>query len=166
MNPGTLSGGIALVHALVGVAFVAGLVGRSIVLAAAERAATLPQIQILLAVAAPFERLVQVSLALVFLLGVVTALLEHQLLLGPLQGGPLDWLFVSLVLYLSILPLIPLVHMPRGRTLEIALRDAVARGDVTPALRRALRDPIVRAAHAYELGAVTVILGLMFAKQL
>lgn len=164
MNPGTLSGGIALVHALVGVAFVAGLVGRWIVLAATERASTLPQIQILTAVAAPFERLVQVSSLLVFLLGILSALIEHRLLLGPLQGGSVDWLFVALVLYLSILPLIPVVFLPHGRALELALRDATVRGDVTPALRRALRDPVVRAAHAYELGAVTVILGLMFAK--
>jgi len=100
----------------------------------------------------------------VFLLGLITALIEHRPLLGPLQGGPVDWLFVALLLYLSILPLVPLVFLPRGRIFEIALRDAEVRGEVTRALRRAFRDPVVRAAHVYELGAVTVILGLMFAK--
>ncbi len=164
MNPGTLDGGIALVHALVGVAFVAGLVGRWIVLAAAERATTLPEIRVLTIVAAPFERLVQVGSLLVFVLGLLTALVEHRPLLGPLQGAPFDWLFVALVLYLSILPLIPLVFIPRARVLGLALRDAEVRGEVTPALRRAFADPVVRAAHLYELGAVTVILGLMFAK--
>jgi hypothetical protein len=164
VNPGTLSGGIALVHALVGVAFVAGLVGRWIVLAGAERARTLPEIRLILALAAPFERLVQIGSLLVFLLGLITALIEHRLLLGPLQGGPVDWLFVSLVLYLSILPLIPLVFLPRGRVLELALRDAEVHKEVTPALRRTFRDPVVFAAHVYELGAVTVVLGLMFTK--
>ncbi len=164
MNPGTLSGGLALVHALIGVAFVAGLVGRWIVLAAAERASTLPEIKALTMAAALFDRLVQVSSLLVFLLGLITALIEHRPLLGPLQGGPVDWLFVALLLYLSILPLVPLVFLPRGRTFEIAFRDAEVRGEVTRALRNAFRDPVVRAAHVYELGAVTVILGLMFAK--
>ncbi len=164
MNPGTLSGGVALVHALVGVAFVAGLIGRWIVLVAAERASTLPEIRVLTALAEPFERLVQVGSLLVFVLGIATALIEHRLLLGPLQGGSVDWLFVALLLYLSILPLLPLVFLPRGRVLEVALRDAEIRGEVTPALRRAFGDPVVRAAHLYELGAVTIILGLMFAK--
>jgi hypothetical protein len=164
VNPGTLSGGVALVHALVGVAFVAGLIGRWIVLVAAERATTLPEIRVLSALAVPFERLVQVGSLLVFVLGIATALIEKRLLLGPLQGGSVDWLFVALLLYVSILPLLPLVFIPRGRVLDMALQDAEIRGEVTPALRRAFRDPVVRAAHLYELGAVTIILGLMFAK--
>ncbi len=56
------------------------------------------------------------------------------------------------------------MFIPRGRVFELALHDAEVRGEVTPALRRAFRDPVVRAAHVYELGAVTIILGLMFAK--
>jgi hypothetical protein len=164
VNPGTLPGSLALVHALVGVAFVAGLVGRWIVLAAAERAVTLPAIQTLSTVAVPFDRLVQVGSLLVFVLGLLTALVEHRPVLGPLQGAPADWLFVAVLLYLSLLPLVPLVFVPRGRAFELALRDAEVRGEVTPALRRAFRDPVVRAAHVYELGAVMIILGLMFAK--
>ncbi len=164
MNPGTLPGGLALVHALVGVAFVAGLVGRWIVLAAAEQARTLPAMRALTTAAIPFERLVQVGSLLVFLLGLMTALVEHRPLLGPLQGAPVDWLFVALVLYLSLLPLVPLVFVPRGRVFETALKDAEVRGEVTPVVLRAFRDPVVRAARVYELGAVTIILGLMFAK--
>jgi Predicted integral membrane protein (DUF2269) len=164
VNPGTLSGGLALVHALVGIAFVAGLVGRWIVLVAADQARTLPEIRTLTRVAVPFERLVQYGSLLVFVLGVATALVEHQPFLGPIVGAPVDWLFLSLVLYLSILPLIPLVFVPRGRHLQEAMRDAELRKEATPALRQAFADPVVRAAHLYELGAVTMILGLMLAK--
>jgi hypothetical protein len=41
---------------------------------------------------------------------------------------------------------------------------AEAQGEVTPALRAAWADPVVKAAHVYELGAVTVVLVLMLAK--
>lgn len=164
MNPGTLPGGLALIHALIGVAFVAGLVGRWIVLAAAEQARTLPEIRIVLRVAVPFERLVQVGLLLVFVFGVATALAERRPFLGPLVGAPVDWLFLSLVLYLSMLPLVPFIFVPRGRMLEAAMRDAELRKEVTPSLRHAFTDPVVRIAHLYELGAATMILGLMFAK--
>jgi len=114
--------------------------------------------------AVPFERVVQVSSLLVFVFGVATALVEHQPFLGPLVGAPVDWLFLSLVLYISILPLIPFILLPRGRILEQAMRDAEVHKEVTPALRQAFTDPVVRVAHLYELGAVTMILGLMFAK--
>lgn len=164
MNPATPAGAIALAHALVGIGFVAGLIGRWMVLAAAERADTLAAIKALTGVAAPFERLVRISSLLLLALGVATALLQGRPILGPLQGGTVDWLFVSLALYLSIIPLVPIVFLPKGRVYEAALRDAEARGEVTRALRQAFGDPIVRAAHVYELGAVTVILGLMFAK--
>jgi hypothetical protein len=164
MDPATPAGALALAHALVGVAFVAGLIGRWMILAAAERADSLIAMRALTTAASPFERLVRVTSLLVLLLGILTALAQGRPVLGPLQGGTVDWLFVSLVLYLSIIPLVPLVFLPRGRVFEAALRDAEARGDVTPALRAAFADPVVRAAHVYELGAVTVILGLMLVK--
>jgi hypothetical protein len=37
-------------------------------------------------------------------------------------------------------------------------------GRVTPELRAAWGDPVVRAAHVYELGVVTVVLILMLSK--
>jgi hypothetical protein len=84
--------------------------------------------------------------------------------LGPLTGGSVDWLFVSLLLLLSPLPLVPLVFLPRGKVFEAALAAAEAEGRVTPELRAAWLDPVVRAAHVYELGSVTVVLILMLTK--
>ena len=69
-----------------------------------------------------------------------------------------------MVLYLSILPLVPLVFLPRGRIFESALETAEQEGKVTPALDAAFHDPVTRAAHIYELGAVTVVLSLMLTK--
>jgi hypothetical protein len=155
---------VVLVHALVGVLFVAGLVGRWIVLGLAERADELPAMRTLTAAAGPFERIVIVGSLLVLAFGLGAAFLQGRSVLGPLTGGGIDWLFLSVLLYLSVVPLVPLVFLPRGRTFAAAMDGAVKAGSVTPELRTAWRDPVVRAAHAYELGAVTVVLVLMLAK--
>jgi hypothetical protein len=155
---------LKVLHALAGVAFVSGLVGRWIVLAAAQRASSLRAVTELAAAARPFERMVIVGSAVVLILGVGTAIAQGRPFLGPLQSAPSDWLFVSVLLYLSIIPLVPLVFVPRGRTLANALEDARAGGAMTPAVTAALADPVVRAAHVYELAAVTVVLILMISK--
>lgn len=155
---------LALVHALVAIVFVAGLIGRWVTLAAAERSLDLGAVRTLTSVSAPFERMVIVGSLLVFVLGILTAIVQGRPFLGPLQGAPADWLFVSLVLFLTILPLVPLVFIPKGRVFDAALEEATRAGRVTPALHAAFRDPVTRAAHVYELAAVTVVLGLMLAK--
>jgi len=160
----TLTDVVVLAHALIGILFIAGLIGRWIVLGLAERATELPAMKTLTAAAGPFERIVIVGSMLVFLAGILAAFMEGRTVLGPLTGGTVDWLFVSVVLFLSILPLVPLVFLPRGRVFEAALVDAEGKGQVTPELRMAWRDPVVRAAHLYELAAVTLVLVLMLTK--
>jgi len=155
---------VVLVHGLVAVLFVGGLVGRWIVLGLAERASDLSAMKTLTAAAGPFERIVIVGSSLVLVLGIAAAFLRGQSILGPLTGGPVDWLFVSVLLFLSIIPLVPLVFLPRGRVFAGALAAAETEGRVTPELRVAWRDPVVRTAHVYELVAVTLILTLMLAK--
>jgi hypothetical protein len=159
-----VSGPVVLAHAIAGIVFFGGLFGRGIVLAMAERAETLPVMLTLTKAARPFERIVIVIGTVGLFLGIVAAIVQGRLLLGPLQGGPVDWLFVSVVLIATTLPLPPLVFLPRGRDFDAALRESIAIGDVTPALRVAWGDPVVRAAHAYELIIVTVVLVLMLAK--
>jgi hypothetical protein len=160
----SFGGLLALGHALAGVAFVAGLLGRWIVLGLAARAANLGSMRTLAAAAGPFERLVIIGSQVVLVLGIVTAIVEGIPFLGPLQGASLNWLFVSLLLFVSVIPLVPLVFLPRGKVFEAAMAEAAVRGEVTPALREAWSDPVVRAAHVYELGAVTVVLVLMLTK--
>jgi hypothetical protein len=155
---------VVLVHALIGILFVAGLLGRWIVLGAAERATELPAMRTLTAAAGPFERIVVAASILVLVFGLAAAYLEGRSVLGPLTGGSVDWLFVSLLLYLSILPLVPLVFLPRGRVFGAAMDGAARDGRVTPELQAAWRDPVVRAAHLYELGAITLVLILMLSK--
>jgi hypothetical protein len=60
--------------------------------------------------------------------------------------------------------LVPTVFLPHGKIFGAALEDAKQRGEVTPELRLALRDPAVRKARATELVVVAVILTLMVTK--
>jgi hypothetical protein len=159
-----IGGVIVAAHALTGTIFLGGLVGRWIVLGLAERADTMASMQTLTRAARPFERIVIWGSILVLVLGVAAAMAQGRPFLGPLQDAPIDWLFVSLVLYLTILPLVRLVFLPRGRVFDAAMEDALTRGEVTGELVQAWRDPVVRAAHVYELGVVTVIFLLMVSK--
>ena len=155
---------LSVVHALVGVWFMGALVARWVTLGAAARAATIGDVRAILSVSARFERSVIAGSMLVLVFGIATAIAEGRPFLGPLQGAPVDWLFVSLVLYLSIIPLVPLVFLPKRRAFDAAYDEATASGSVTDRLRHAFRDRTVFAAHAYELAAVTVVFVLMVAK--
>jgi len=155
---------VVLAHALLGILFVAGLIGRWIVLGLAQRATDLPSMKTLTTAAGPFERMVIVVPMFVLLFGVTAAFLQGRSVLGPLTGGNVDWLFVSLLLFLSPLPLVPLIFLPRGKVFEAAMSTAQANGHVTPELLAAWRDPAVRAAHVYELSSVTLVLILMLTK--
>ena len=155
---------VVLVHALLGILLIVGLVGRWIVLGLAERAADVRSMRTLATAAGSFERIVINVPGLVLAFGLVAAYLEGRNVLGPLTGGTVDWLFVSVIVYFSPLPLVPLVFLPKGRIFEAAMTEAEAAGVVTPALQAAWRDPLTRAAHLYELGAITFVLILMLAK--
>ena len=71
---------------------------------------------------------------------------------------------MSLILYLSNIPFIPLVFLPRGRVFERALVHARARGAVTPELSAAFRDGAVAFARAYEMVTIAAIVVLMVTK--
>jgi hypothetical protein len=82
----------------------------------------------------------------------------------PLAGSGSGWLLVSLILFLSNIPLIPLIFLPRGRVFERELADARVQGSVTPGLSAALRDRAVQVARTYELLTLAVIIALMVTK--
>ena len=161
MDAGTV---LKVVHALIGVWFVGGLIARWITLGQAARAATIGDVRATLAVSSRFERIVILGSQLTLAAGIATAIVQGRPFLGPLQGAPVDWLFVSLLLFLSILPTIPLNFLPKGRVFAAALDDATAAGTVTDRLRLAFHDRTVFLAHVYELVVVTVVFVLMVAK--
>ena len=155
---------LKVLHALLGLWIIAALMGRWMTLIQAARSREISAVHTLLGLSDRFEWAAIRIPPIVLILGVATAIAQGRPFLGPLQSAPVDWLFVSIVIYLSVIPVIPLVFLPRGRVFAAALQEATARGAVTPALTAAFRDPVVFAAHAYELIVILVVFVLMITK--
>lgn len=144
---------------------VTGLLGRTVVMAAAERSTDLNRIRALLPVARVFENgMVQPASGAVLIAGLLAAWLGGWPILGFLQGGSANWVLVSLLVFISIFPVIRFIFVPGGKRFEQALAGAESAGQVTPELTAAFHDPAVRAGHIYELAALVVIIFLMVAK--
>ncbi len=161
MEPGTI---LKVAHAVLGIWIIAALVGRWVTLGQAARSRDLAAVHTLLGLSDRFEWMVIRIPPIVLILGIGTAIAQGRPFLGPLQGGSVDWLLVSLVLYLSIIPLIPVIFLPRGRLFGAALAEADALGSVTPALTAAFGDRVVRVAHVYEFAAIIGVFVLMITK--
>jgi uncharacterized membrane protein len=145
--------------------FVGGLLGRAVAQAQARRSRDIREVDAFLAIASHFERAIVRPGSLVLLAGgLVTAFLKGWPVLGGLQGGEVDWLFASLLIFATPFMLVPLVFIPRGRVFRVALEDARAQGRVTPELTAALGDRTVALGHAWEWIAVVAITALMVAK--
>ena len=151
---------VVFLHVATAFVFVGGLIGRWIVLGRVRRSDDLGEIDTLLRVADRFEKIVIPASAAVLALGLLAMWAQDRPFLE--DGG--YWLLVSLVLYLSIMPLVPLIFLPRGRVFEAALADARRRGTVTPDLSAAFRDPWVAFARTYEAAIVGVVVALMVLK--
>lgn len=154
-----------LLHILTAFWFVGGVLGRAIVLRQASRANNPQTVQQLMQLTDIFEkRMVIPGSMAVLIVGIITAILGGWSLFGFLQGANTNWLLLSLVLYLTNIPLIIFVYNPRGKIFGDALQDALAQNVVTPQLRAAFHDRVVAAAHAYELVTIFVIVILMVTK--
>ena len=150
-----------LLHVLSAFWFVAGLVGRDVTLGKARRTRDVGVVGELAGLAGRFDRLMVVpgSIA-VFVLGLLTVWVQGR----PLTGTGNWWLLTSLLLYLSLMPLIPLVFLPRGRIFGHALADAMERGEVTSTLTAAFDDKAVHATRLYERFMVVAVIVLMVTK--
>jgi hypothetical protein len=156
---------LKLVHVLIAFWFIGGLVGRTVVLRQAAAATDVRTVDTLVDLAGRFERwMIQPGSLVVLAAGVLTAWMQGRPLLGFIQGASGNWLLLTLVLYLSIVPLIIWVFVPRGRRFAQALGEARALGTVTLDLRDAFGDRVVAAAHAYEWLILVVIVALMITK--
>ena len=100
----------------------------------------------------------------VFVIGVILALIAGYPILGFLQGASQNWLLVANILLITAMGLVPTVFLPRGKKFEPVLQGALAKGRVTPELRLAMDDPVVKLAHLYEQVAVIVVVALMVLK--
>lgn len=146
-----------LLHVLVGFGFVTGLLGRWVLLHRASRVDDAETAYLLSQAAGPFEKLVIRGGYLILPSGLVTAWVQGYPWLGLTTG----WMLLSVVLLLSVIPLVPLVFLPRGRVFEAAMAEARQLRVVTPELRAAFADRRVTFAHRWELTAVGIVVALM-----
>lgn len=154
-----------IVHVIAVFWLVAGILGRDIVHRELQRCTDLARLQSLVDLGSVFElRMVRPGTFVVLLAGLAAAWARGWPILGALQGGQSNWMLVSLLVYLSIIPVIVLVFVPRGRVFRAAFEDALREGRVTDRLRAALHDPAVAAARVYEIAMVLVLTTLMVAK--
>jgi hypothetical protein len=154
-----------LVHVLVGFAFVAGIVGRTLAIRQAARSDDLAQVHTLMTLGGRFERLLVIpGSMLVTLFGLTTAWFQGYPILGFLVGGTTNWVLVSLLIVAFIVVLVPTIFLPRGRIFEAALAAADARGQVTPELRAAFADRQVAFARTSEAIAIIVLIVIMVTK--
>jgi predicted integral membrane protein DUF2269 len=151
---------IKLVHVGIAFALVSGLIGRWILLTRAAACDDVEDAHGLAKAASPFEQIVQIAGTAILPAGLVTAWIQGYPWLGLTTG----WMLISTLLVVSIVPLVPLVFIPRGRIFEDAMGAARERGSVTPELRAAFRDPAVSFARRYELAAVSIVIVLMVLK--
>ena len=161
----TVAIGLKFLHVLVGFWMTAGLVGRGVTQLRLERTTDVKSVQLLIELIGRFDRLMVIpASAAVFVLGLLTAWAQGLPILGFLQGARTNWLLISLVLWIGVFALVPTVFIPRGKVFGTILEEAVRADRVTDRLAAALRDPVVRVAHIYELGALVVIIFLMVTK--
>ncbi len=156
---------LKLLHISAAIWLIAGLLGRNLVLAEARKTGDVQIVDSLMQVAGRFDNLMVIpGFAAALLLGLLTAWGEGYPILGFLQGGPSNWVLVSLILLISIQPLVQLVFIPRGKLFGNALQDALAENRITPQLSNALNDKVVATAHRYELLVVGLVVILMVTK--
>jgi len=157
-----LSGLAVAIHVLLVFWLVAGILGRDRMYAEAARATDLPRLKFLIEMGSRFElSAVRPGTFAVLVAGLIAAWARGWPILGFLQGATVNWVLAALLIYLSIIPVIVFVFIPRGKVFRRALDAAEARGEITPELRAALRDPAVAAARGYELVMVAVLTFLM-----
>jgi hypothetical protein len=156
-----MASALKLIHVFVAFWFVAGLIGRGITLGRARSSEDIREVAALVDAAGRFEKLMVIPASFGVL---VTGLITRWSQGGPFTGHGSWWLLTALLLFLTQIPLVPLVFLPRGKVFEAALADAKQRGRPTAELASAFRDRAVAAAHTYELIAVAVVIWLMVLK--
>jgi uncharacterized membrane protein len=151
---------LTLLHVLIGIVFIAGLLGRWVLLTRAARAEEIETAHLLTEASGPFERMVIIGSQLVFPAGLAAAWARGY----PLIGLGTSWVLLATVLYLSLIPLVPLVFLPSGRRFEAEMLAAREAGSVTAGLRAAFNDRHTALARNYEVAAVLIIVALMVLK--
>ena len=156
---------VRFLHVASAMWFIGGILARQIVRAYAKRTDDVRRFATLSEAAGRIESTMVIpgNMA-VIIFGVVLGLLIKAPILGFLQGADRNWLLVSNLLLLIGFFSVPLIFLPRGKKFAVVLEDAITKGQMTPELRLHLDDPVVKAAHWYEMISMPLIVFLMVFK--
>jgi uncharacterized membrane protein len=156
---------VKYLHIIAAIMLIGGIFGRQLVRANAKKADDVQIFVALSQAAGRIENLMVIpgSLAAT-ILGVILALMSGYPLFGFLQGAAQNWLFVANILLVMMFLLIPTVLIPRGKKFAVILEAALAKGEMTPELRAAMDDRMVKLVHLYEEVSLVMIVALMVLK--
>jgi uncharacterized membrane protein len=156
---------VKFLHFIAAIIFVGGIFGRQLVRAQAKKADNVQIFAALSHAAGRIENLMIIpSNLVVIVLGVILALRSGYPVFGFLQGAAQNWLFISNILLVLGLLMVPTVFIPRGKKFAAILEAALAKEEMTPELRAAVDDPVVKLAHLYEEISLVVVVALMVLK--
>jgi uncharacterized membrane protein len=156
---------VVVLHLISVFMLVSGSVGRNLLWMHMRRSTDLASVHKLLEVAENFEkRLVRPGSGLVLLTGLIAAWLRGWPILGGLQGRGPHWVLAAIGLYLTFIPLVTLLFIPKMKVRERALAGALEKGEITPELTAAIHDRALYLGRGYELATIVVFTWLMIAK--
>src|SRR3989304_43432 len=146
---------VRLLHIASAIWFIGGMIARQIVRAYAKRTDDVQHVGVLNVAAGRIETTMVIpGNFAVILFGVILGWMIGAPILGFLQGASRNWLLVSNILLLLGFLNVPLVFIPRGKLFDVALQDALAKGQMTPELRAHINNPTVRIVHFIELAVL------------
>ena len=156
---------IKLVHILAVTITIGGMFARQLVRSIAKKSADINKVKSLTDVAIRIDRVMVIPWSsVIFLAGIVLAIMQKWPIFGFLQGATQNWLLVSNILLLVMILLIPAVFIPHNKRVEVLLQNALLESRLTPELIAALNDKTNKLAHYAEEIIVLVITGLMVLK--
>jgi len=153
---------VRFLHIVSAIWFIGGIAARQIVRAYAKQTDDVQRFAAMTEAAGRIERAMVIpGNFAVLLFGVILGLMIGAPILGFVQGASRNWLLVSNLLLLAGFFNVPLVFLPRGKLFDAALKDALARGQITPELRTQMNDKVVRNVHIFEMSAIGIVVFLM-----
>lgn len=163
----TIASILKLLHILAAFALIGGEVGRTIAFHRAKHATDVKIVATMLQMFTFFtSKFVSPGGTLTLLLGLITAGAQGGavLILGFILGGAINWVLVSLVLYIIIMALVFSISVPRGKVLGQALGAALGQGKITPELTAAINDKALNTNFIIQDALILLIVVLMVLK--
>ena len=156
---------VKFLHILAVTIMIGGMFARQLVRGIARKSNDVKTVNSLTDVAIRIDRAMVIPWSnLIFLAGIVLAIMQKWPILGFLQGASQNWLLVSNILLIVMIVLIPTVFIPHNKRVKSLLQTALAESRVTPELSAALNDKTNKLAHHAEEIIILLITALMVLK--